>query len=433
MNKFIHKILNASHTFEPQERLLMYKFQTLMALIVLSSFVVFVMMFIRYLEGNYKQAIADLIFILVTFFGSFLLRRCKHYYYVVARSVLFSGLLIEIWLLHAVPESQSRIIWFSMTIAIMFFMLNKKEGFYWLGTLIFILSAIFISSDFLHLKFLDFAIFIVNLIMLAMVLLWYESIKDDNELYLKNHASTLEMEIANRTKELKDALKEAQTAQKAKDVFFANMSHELRTPLNSIIGFSQILSRQKDVPETIQSFIEKINISGNNLLKVINTILNFSKIESNKMLITKEDINIKNFMIEIIHSVQPQANKKNITIHTQIEENSIHGDKQLLSQALFYLLSNAIKYSHNKTEISIISKKENGHFFIKIIDHGIGVSQENKEKLFQPFSQIKHNAQAEVDGTGLGLYLTKKIIELHNGKIELESEVDKGSTFGIFI
>ena len=433
INGTLKKILNASHTFEENERLFMYKYQTLMALIIFSSSVVFVMAFVRYFNGNYKQAIADSLFILVSLSSSFFLRQSKKNYYAVARTLLFSGFAVAIWLLHAVPDSQSRVIWFSMIIAITFFMLNKKEGFYWLFGLVSLLTLIFAYSDFLHLGNLDFGIFIANLIMLTMVLLWYENIKNDNENYLQNHAQTLEDEITKRTKELDRALKEAQAGQKAKDAFFANMSHELRTPLNAIIGFSQILHKQADVPQNIKPYIEKINIAGNNLLKLINTILNFSKIESDNMELHKQTLHVKSFLEELAILIEPQAAAKDIKIIMNIQESIVHADTQLLNQAIVNLLSNAVKFTHNSGTITITSQTEDEEFWLKICDDGVGISQEDQAKLFHPFCQIDNEYQAQVSGTGLGLYLTQKIVKLHGGRIILESQLEKGSCFTIFL
>ena len=312
-------------------------------------------------------------------------------------------------------------------------MLNKKEGFYWLFGLVVLLTLIFTYSDFLHLEALDFGIFIANLIMLAMVLLWYENIKNDNESYLQNYAQTLEDEINKRTKELDLALKEAQAGQKAKDAFFANMSHELRTPLNAIIGFSQILHKQADVPEKIKPYIEKINIAGNNLLKLINTILNFSKIESDNMELHKQTLHVKSFLEELAVLIEPQASTKNIKIVMNIQESILFVDTQLLNQAIVNLLSNAVKFTHNSGTITITSQTEDEEFWLKICDDGVGISQEDQAKLFHPFCQVDNEYQAQVSGTGLGLYLTQKIVKLHGGRIILESQLQKGSCFTIFL
>ncbi len=260
-----------------------------------------------------------------------------------------------------------------------------------------------------------------------------ETLLEQKSLELYEANQSLEQKVKERTQELELALKEAHVAQKAKDAFLSTMSHELRTPLNSIIGFSQILFKQADVSEKIKPYIEKINISGNNLLRLINSILNFSKIESDQIQLNKQDINLNNFLREIVVLIEPQAHNKNIKLNISIEENCILVDKQLLNQAIVNLLSNAVKFSHQNGTISIVSKKEDGQVFIQICDNGIGIAHEEQEKLFKPFTQLNNQYQAKVDGTGLGLYITQKIVHLHGGTIELKSELKKGSCFTIFI
>lgn len=260
-----------------------------------------------------------------------------------------------------------------------------------------------------------------------------ERLLEDKSMELYEANISLEHKVQERTLELQQALNEAKTAQIAKDTFLASMSHELRTPLNAVIGFSQILSRQPDLPERTQSFVDKINTAGNNLLKLINTILNFSKLESEQMKIIKETINIKMFIEELLVMIEPQADAKDIKINVDISEEVILVDKQLLHQAILNILSNAIKFTHKDGEISITSTEEKGFFHLAICDNGVGVSLENQKKLFTPFTQIDNKYQAAVDGTGLGLYLTKKIIDLHDGKIEVFSELDKGSCFNIYL
>jgi two-component system cell cycle sensor histidine kinase PleC len=404
-----------------------------MAIIILASSVVFVMMFVRYAQGHYAQAIADFLFLLVSFTGAYLLHHSKQNYYKVARALLFSGFSIAVWLIHAVPESQSRVIWFSMIIAVMFFMLNKKEGLYWLVSIIGFMIVLFVTTDFFHLNALDFGIFIANLVMLSMVLLWYETIKADNEQHIHNYTKKLEDEILKRTNELEIALVHAKSANTSKDAFFANMSHELRTPLNAIIGFSQILQKQADVPEKIKPFIEKINIAGNNLLRLINTILNFSKIESDSMQLSPQALSLKAFIEELLVLVEPQIKEKNITLTLNIDESVVSLDKQLFGQAILNLLSNAVKFTHPNGEITIHAKHDETHLFLRICDNGIGIAKENQKELFKPFAQLNNEYQAKVNGTGLGLYLTRKIVELHGGEITLQSEPNKGTCFTILI
>ena len=258
-----------------------------------------------------------------------------------------------------------------------------------------------------------------------------EKLLENKSLELYEANQSLEQKVKERTEELEAALNEANVAQKAKDAFLSTMSHELRTPLNAIIGFSQILEKQPDIPQKIKPFIEKINISGNNLLKLINTILNFSKIESDNMHLNKQSLHVRSFIHELIVLIEPQAEAKSIKVDTNIEENIITADMQLLTQALLNILSNAVKFTHNGGKISLVSKIKDNNFTLSIYDNGVGISKENQAKLFKPFIQIDNQYQSKINGTGLGLYLTFKIIELHKGKIEIKSELNKGTCFSI--
>jgi signal transduction histidine kinase len=260
-----------------------------------------------------------------------------------------------------------------------------------------------------------------------------EKLLEDKSLELYSANISLEEKVKERTQQLESALKEAQAAQKAKDAFLSSMSHELRTPLNAIISFSQILSRQEDIPLKIKTFVEKINIAGNNLLRLINTILNFSKIESENIVLNKQNIHIRIFLNELLVMIEPQANEKNISLHVEVEDTLLHADAQLLNQALLNILSNAVKFTHQNGNIFLTASKKEDQFVIKICDDGVGISEENQEKLFKPFAQVENEYQAQVNGTGLGLYLTQKIVELHSGQIVLESEPNKGSCFTIFL
>jgi signal transduction histidine kinase len=260
-----------------------------------------------------------------------------------------------------------------------------------------------------------------------------EKLLEEKSLELYEANLSLEQKVKERTIALQEALNEAKVAQKAKDAFLSSMSHELRTPLNAIIGFSQILSKQPNLPERIQSFVDKINIAGNNLLRLINSILNFSKIESDQMQIFTQKVNIVLFLKELLVMIEQQAYAKNIKINFDVHEQIIVADKQLLNQAILNILSNAIKFTHPYGEISLISKEDKEFFVLQICDNGIGLSQKDQQKLFKPFSQIENEYQAKVNGTGLGLYLTQKIIELHGGKIEVQSELNKGSCFHIIL
>jgi PAS domain S-box-containing protein len=235
--------------------------------------------------------------------------------------------------------------------------------------------------------------------------------------------------------ELEKARVAALSAEKAKSAFLATMSHELRTPLNSVIGFSQILIAKNDASqEATKSFIEKINISGKHLLNLVNNILDFSKIESGKMELNKVEIILDDFINDTVLLVENEALKKEIQIIKEGFDNiSLSGDKQLLKQVVLNILSNAIKFSNKNSNIKIIYKKDEQNNIISICDEGVGLSQEQLDKLFKPFSQIQEHQNNTAKGTGLGLIISRKILELHNGDIKVQSEKNKGSCFDIYL
>ena len=227
----------------------------------------------------------------------------------------------------------------------------------------------------------------------------------------------------------------AENANKSKDIFLANMSHELRTPLNAINGFSQILMMKKDVDTKTKSYVEKINIAGNHLLDLVNTILDFAKLEAGKMQFNPTLSNIANIINEVSMFVKPLAEKKNINLHlAKIVSLNLYIDEKLFKQVLINLLTNAIKFTNEGGDVSlnIIYDYDSHSYKFEVKDNGIGLSKKSISKLFQAFSQIDSSYQKQQQGTGLGLMISKKIIEdLHSGKIWVESVENEGSTFYI--
>lgn len=226
------------------------------------------------------------------------------------------------------------------------------------------------------------------------------------------------------------AMNQAKEANRAKDTFLSNMSHELRTPLNAIIGFSQILVAKPDTPTGVKPFIEKILISGKNLLALVNTILDFSKIEAGKMDVHKTPFLMNDLIHEAYILVEPMAEKKGLTLITNIDEGiMVYADRQLIKQVIINLLSNAIKFSPEKETIVIHHYREEEKNIFCISDHGHGIPNEKIESLFSPFVQIREHQSEATKGTGLGLSIVKKIIELHEGTIWVESRIEEGSQF----
>lgn len=226
------------------------------------------------------------------------------------------------------------------------------------------------------------------------------------------------------------AMNQAQKANRAKDQFLSSMSHELRTPLNAIIGFSQILMIKKDIADETKNMIEKILFSGKNLLALVNTILDFSKIESGTTEVNYSTFSVREFIDEIGVLIEPQAQKKNITIDSEIQQTEmITADRGLLGQVVVNLLSNAIKFSPEGSIVTIRHSSTRQFHHFEIIDQGSGISDEDKMRLFEPFVQLRENQTDAIKGTGLGLSIAKRIVTMHNGEIFIENTNAKGSTF----
>lgn len=237
-----------------------------------------------------------------------------------------------------------------------------------------------------------------------------------------------------REKSLEALAVRAEEANQAKDMFLANMSHELRTPLNAIIGFSQILGAKKDIPAQYHGYLEKIGIAGKNLLTLVNTILDFAKLEAGKLQFRPEQSNTYMVIKEVLAVTEPLAHKKAITLnYPSFTSHVLFMDPQLIKQVLTNLLSNAIKFTPEGGEVKLNAVfNADGEFHFSVCDNGVGIPLASQAKLFEPFSQVDNPFQKSVEGTGLGLAISKKIVEdLHDGRIWVESEEGKGSCFHV--
>lgn len=258
--------------------------------------------------------------------------------------------------------------------------------------------------------------------------------QEENEARLLSKASELESEIAER-QEVERALRQSEefagAASRAKSDFLSGMSHELRTPMNSILGFTQLLETEPGSPlsERQQRFVKQIIKAGNHLLGLINQVLDLAKIEAGKLPISLEAVSIATVVDEVLPMLQHMAEQRSLQ-PVQVEVGNLHvvADYGRLKQVILNLLSNAIKYNRPNGSIAIRAVAQDDVVRIAVIDTGVGIAEERQGELFQAFSRLGYES-AEMEGTGIGLALSKRIVEAMSGTIGVESAKDKGSTF----
>ena len=233
-------------------------------------------------------------------------------------------------------------------------------------------------------------------------------------------------------KTIKEQNEKILEADKVKNEFLANVSHELRTPLNSILGFSDILSTQLygNLNSKQEEYINDIKVSATHLLGMINEILDMSKIEANAMKVVKSAFWISRAVNEVSNILLPLAQKKNINIIKNMPVDfEVFADYQKIQQILYNLVSNAIKYSPENNEVEISVTADNEYYRIAVHDNGIGIDKKYHGKIFAKFVQLDSAYTKKESSTGLGLTITKELVELQGGKISVISEVNNGSTF----
>lgn len=233
-------------------------------------------------------------------------------------------------------------------------------------------------------------------------------------------------------KTIKEQNEKILEADKVKNEFLANISHELRTPLNSILGFADILTTQiyGDLNSKQEEYLNDIKVSGTHLLGMINEVLDMSKIEAHAMKIVKSTFPISRALTEVCNILAPLAQKKKIHINAAMQYDfDVFADYQKIQQILYNLVSNAIKYSPEGDVVEIAAVHAGDKFQIAIHDNGIGIDPKYHGKIFAKFVQLDSAYTKKESSTGLGLTITKELVELHGGKISLISEVNNGSTF----
>lgn len=262
----------------------------------------------------------------------------------------------------------------------------------------------------------------------------YERRQEDRILYVCNMwdvSARKKMEEAQRL-----ALETQVVANRAKSEFVANMSHELRTPLNAIIGFSEMLSRSffGKLTEKQAEYVRDIHFSGNHLLKLINDILDISKIEAGHSELQEEEVEVREVVECCLNLIRPKAQESKVSLSVRgiSPMHLLYADERKLKQVLINLLSNAVKFTPPGGSVEVCSDIEpDGAYTISVVDSGVGIAPEDIDKALAPFGQIDSGLDRKYEGTGLGLPLTKSLVEAHGGTLTLESSLGVGTTIKV--
>jgi len=227
------------------------------------------------------------------------------------------------------------------------------------------------------------------------------------------------------------AKEEAERASKFKDRFLSTMSHELRTPLNAVMGFSDLLAdkRYGELSERQQRYVSHINTGGRHLLKLINDILDLSKIEAGRLEISREDLSVETIFGEVLSALRPLVEKKTQTLSSLAEPGlSVHADATRFRQVLMNLVGNAIKFTPEGGRIELEAQQVESEVQVKVRDNGPGIPKEEQKRIFDAFYRLRKSGEG-TEGTGLGLAITESLVKLQGGSLGLESEPGKGSCF----
>jgi signal transduction histidine kinase len=380
------------------------------------------------------------------------LRKFKNGIHIYRTNIALIGLLFLYLLTKSGPTGYIAL-WLYVFPLAAFFVLGRVEGL--LYTLVFfaLVLLILLLQDFIE-GIIPHEIafktrFVISLFLVGALSYCFEAVRYGFELGVIDRQVRLEEE----KKKLSEAKKEAESGSRAKSEFLANMSHELRTPLNHILGFTELVLDKNfgDLNEVQEEYLGDVHHSSKHLLSLINDILDLSKIEAGKLELQPSHVNLKMLLENSLVMIKEKAMRHDIQLSMDVDgiPETIKADERKLKQIMYNLLSNAAKFTPDRGEIRVSANRINGSQFqftgssqyaggdfieISVADTGIGINHEELERIFDHFLQIENSASRRYQGTGLGLSLSKSLVELHGGKIWAESKgKDKGSVFRFII
>jgi signal transduction histidine kinase len=248
--------------------------------------------------------------------------------------------------------------------------------------------------------------------------------------------SVLAIQNARLFSEIGEKGRQLEVASQHKSQFLANMSHELRTPLNAILGYTELIldSIYGDIPDKARATLERIQANGKHLLGLINDVLDLSKIEAGQLALSLTDYSIKDVVHNVYGAVESLATSKSLALKVELPKElpPAHGDERRLTQVLLNLVGNAIKFT-DTGEVAIRTSVANGSFTVAVRDTGPGIAEQDQAKIFEEFQQADSSTTKQKGGTGLGLAIAKRIIEMHGGRLWVESKVGEGATFSFTV
>jgi signal transduction histidine kinase len=244
--------------------------------------------------------------------------------------------------------------------------------------------------------------------------------------------SVLAIENARLFREIEEKGRQLESASKHKSEFLANMSHELRTPLNAILGYTELIldNIYGDVSEKVRDVLIRLEKSGRHLLGLINDVLDLSKIEAGQLTLALADYSMKEVVQTVFTAVESLAAEKHLALKVSVPPDMPlgHGDERRITQVLLNLVGNAIKFTE-AGEVRVEVGAPDDTFLVSVADTGPGIAPADQERIFEEFHQVDSSSTRKKGGTGLGLSIAKRIIEMHGGRIWVESSPGRGSTF----